>query len=381
MNSYERVYMAYTKQKSDRVPIYCGSVSSKFASKVLGRQAYVGGGSQRYFETLALWQGKDAHDEFLAKSKQDALDWASILDVDFVRFAYWRYPRKPSERIDEYTFFYERSDKTGYVMRYYPDSELFQCVKDTAPILNNPDQLENLVIASENSAEKYVPSFEAYKDYLDAMAYFHYEKATYTGGLSLAIPNTEPLWLEATILRPDLVDRFLEAQLQRALKNIPMLAAVGSRFVFGGGDCAGNRGLLYSPSVFKKHIVPRLRQISDKCKQYGIFHSFGSDGNFWDVADSLYIDAGIDAHYEADCKCGMDIRSIKRKYPHITVLGGISSSTLDTGTEEDVKVQVMEALSAAKEYGGAIVGCSNLVTATTPMKNFTLMMDLLHRRR
>ncbi len=371
--------MAYTKQKSDHVPIYCGSVSSKFASDVLGRKAYVGGGSQRYEETFALWQGKGAHDEFLAKSKQDALDWASKLDVDFVRSSYWRYPRKPDQMMDETTFLYKRPDKTHYVMRYYPQYELFSCIEDTLPQMNDPDQLEKTVAYHEKSAENYTPSPESYKDYLDTMNYYHYEKATYTGGLSLAIPNTEPLWLEATILRPDLVDRYLEAQLTRALKNIPLLAAVGSRFVFGGGDCAGNRGLLYSPDVFKKHVAPRLRKISDTCKQYGIFHSFGSDGYFWDVADSLYIDAGIDAHYEADCKCGMDIRSIKRKYPHITVIGGISSSTLDTGDEKEIRTQVMEAINAAKEYGGAIVGCSNLVTANTPIKNFNLMMELLHK--
>jgi hypothetical protein len=215
------------------------------------------------------------------------------------------------------------------------------------------------------------------RDY--AMWIWKYEKATYTGGLSLAVPNTEPIWLEATVLRPDLVDRYLDVQMNRALKNIPVLAAVGSKFVFGGGDCAGNRGLLYSPAVFKNQIVPRLRRISDKCKEYGIFHSFGSDGYFWDVADSLYIDSGIDAHYEADCICGMDIRSIRSKYPNITVLGGISSATLETGTEDEVRAQTMEAINAAKELGGAIVGCSNLITPATPMKNFTLMMDLLHR--
>jgi hypothetical protein len=379
MNSYRRVYMAYTKQPYDHVPIYCGSVSSAFASKVLGKEAYVGGGVQRYREALALWQGKEAHQEFLEKSKQDAWDWASKLDFDLVRHFYWRYPRKPDERLDEYTFLFKRPDQTYYIMRYYPESELFQCVKDTAPPIDDVDKLEDIVLTMEKNEEKYNPTFELYKDYLDTMAYFKYEKATYTGGLSLAVPSTEPIWLEATVLRPDLVDRYLDVQMNRALKNIPVLAAVGSKFVFGGGDCAGNRGLLYSPAVFKNQIVPRLRRISDKCKEYGIFHSFGSDGYFWDVADSLYIDSGIDAHYEADCICGMDIRSIRSKYPNITVLGGISSATLETGTEDEVRAQTMEAINAAKELGGAIVGCSNLITPATPMKNFTLMMDLLHR--
>jgi len=379
MNSYERVLMAYTKQKSDHVPIYCGSVSSEFASLVLGRDAYVGGGKQRYNETLALWNGPDAYEEFLAKSRQDAYDWAKLMDFDLVRPSYWRYKHKPGERLDGNTFKYDRPDGSYWIMRYYPKSELFQTVKDTAPVIDNVDELEKTVESFEKSAAGYNPVPSAYSDYLDAMSYFKYQKAVYTGGLSLAIPNVSSLWYEAVALRPDLVDRYLEAQLIRALKNIPLLSAIGARFVFGGGDCAGNQGLMYSPKVFNEMLVPRFKKISDACHKYGIFHTFGSDGNFWAVSDSLYIDSGIDGHYEADCLCGMDIRSIKKRYPHITVIGGISSTTLDRGTKEQVEKETMEAIFAAKEFGGAIVGCSNLVTATTPMDNFVLMMDLLHK--
>ena len=55
MNSYRRVYMAYTKQPYDHVPIYCGSVSSACIEGI-GKRTYVGGGVQRYREALALWQ-------------------------------------------------------------------------------------------------------------------------------------------------------------------------------------------------------------------------------------------------------------------------------------------------------------------------------------
>lgn len=381
MNSYERVLMAYTKQKSDHVPIYCGSVSSGFASKILGREAYVGGGIQRYRETLALYNGEDAHKEFLERSRQDAFDWAEKLDLDFVRTSYWRYPTKPDEKIGDHAFKYYNEDNTYKIMKFYPESELFECVEDTGKGPREPDDLEPLVEALEEAAENYIPSPSAYDEYLDAMKYFNYQKASYAGGLSVAVPNTSALWYEACALRPDLVDRYLECQLIRALKNIPLLSAAGVRFVFGGGDCAGNQGLMYSPKMFKEMVVPRFRKISDKCKKYGIFHTFGSDGDFWAVADSLYIDSGIDGHYEADCSCGMDIRSVRSKYPHITVIGGISAATLSSGNLSMVKKEVFEAISAAKEYGGAIVGCSNLVSPDTPMENFSLMMDILHREK
>lgn len=381
MNSYERVLMAYTKQKSDHVPIYCGSVSSGFASKILGREAYVGGGIQRYRETLALYNGEDAHKEFLERSRRDAYEWAEKLDVDFVRTSYWRYPVKPDEKIDDHTFKYINKDGSYKIMKFFPDAELFECMEDTSKGPEEPDDLESVVEAMEESTEKYTPSPDAYNDYLDAMKYFKYQKASYAGGLSVAVPNTSALWYEACALRPDLVDRYLECHLKRALKNIPMLSAAGVKFVFGGGDCAGNHGLMYSAKMFREMVVPRFRKISDKCHKYGLYHTFGSDGNFWAVSDSLYIDSGIDGHYEADCTCGMDIRSVRSKYPNITVIGGIGAATLSSGTQAMVKEQVSEAINAAKEYGGAVVGCSNLLSQDTPMENFTLMMDILHREK
>jgi hypothetical protein len=379
MNSYERVLMAFTKQKSDHVPIYCGSVSSRIASQILGHDAYIGGSIQSYRETLALFHGEEAHKEFLERSRQDAYDWAAANELDLVRTTYWRYNYKPSKIIDEYTFRYDREDGTYWIMKFFPEPELFQCVADTAHVIDDVDMLEAEVINQEKYTERYVPSPSAHSDYIDAMKYFAYEKASYTGGIALAIPNTSAIWYECVAARPDLVDRYLEALMKRALKNIPLISAIGAKFVYGGGDCACNRGLMYSNEVFRSMVVPRFRKISDACHKYGLFHTFGSDGYFWDVADSLYIDSGIDGHYEADCTCGMDIRSVRSRYPNITVIGGIGASTLDRGSKEQVKKQVMEAVSAAKEYGGAIVGCSNLVSPSTPIGNFELMMELLHK--
>ena len=378
MNGFSRVLMAYSKQKSDRVPIYCGSVSSQTASHYLGHEAYVGGGVQRWREARALYDGADALAEFLERSAADALAWAKICDFDFVRPAYWRYGIKPSEIIDDCTFRFRRADGTEYVMRYVPSSEVFDCVYDSAPPLEDPDDLEAQVERMEENAANYVPNLD-FTDYHRAMAHFNYQRASYVGGLSLAIPNVSQLWYEAVVLRPDLVERYLEAQLTVALKNIPVIAASGARFVFGGGDCAGGRGLIYSPEVFRKLLIPRFRKISDTCKQYSIYHTFGSDGRFWDVADDLYIDAGIDGHYELDVASGMGIRAMREKYPHITCIGGISAATLESGTKEAIIAEVTESMTAAKELGGAIIGCSNLISPSTPIANVDLMLELQHK--
>ncbi|HOR89001.1 MAG TPA: hypothetical protein PK761_00850, partial [Clostridia bacterium] len=173
MNSYERVMAAFSKEKSDHVPIYCGSVSSRVASQVMGRTMYVGGGIQQYRESLARFRGEQAHKEFVEKSRQDAFDWNEAMDFDYVRPSYWRYRYKPTKMLDDVTFYYEREDGTHWIMKYFDEYELFACMEDTKKDVDNPDLLEEEVINMEQYNKKYVPDISMHSDYIDTMSYFN----------------------------------------------------------------------------------------------------------------------------------------------------------------------------------------------------------------
>jgi len=107
MTSGERVLAAFQQRTTDRVPVHHLGFSSEIASALLGREAYVGGGIQQWREARALWQGGDAHQEFLDRSFQDAIDIALLCEHDIVRPSYWRHNVIPTRRIDENTFLYE----------------------------------------------------------------------------------------------------------------------------------------------------------------------------------------------------------------------------------------------------------------------------------
>ena len=94
MKPWERVLAAFEHRPADKVPIYQAGLSSGVASAVLGREAYVGGGIQQWRESRALWNGPDAHQEFLERSIQDPIDLAEALDLDLVRPVYWRRSRR-----------------------------------------------------------------------------------------------------------------------------------------------------------------------------------------------------------------------------------------------------------------------------------------------
>jgi len=126
MTPKERVSAAFEKRKPDKVPVHHIGFSSDVASALLGREAYVGGGSQQWREAKALYEGEEAHREFLERSFRDAIDVALLCDHDVVRSGYWRYNVKPTKRIDDNTFLYAYGDEANWrVLRYDPPSE--QC--------------------------------------------------------------------------------------------------------------------------------------------------------------------------------------------------------------------------------------------------------------
>lgn len=376
----DRVAAAFEHQPTDRIPIYQSGFSSRAASMVLGREAYVGGGIQQFREVCALWDGPDAHEEFIRRSRQDAWDLARKLDLDIVRPAYWRLTEKPTRRIDEHTFFFGSEDREWKVMRFDPQHELFPVVDRGPAGALTLEGIERRVIEMEESTEIYPGCLDELDDYMAANEELGSERMVYGIGVGIGLPY-ESIWLEAIAARRDLVKRYLDVVADRACRMPAKLAEMGLKYIFGGGDFASKHGPFYSPLVFRELMLPPLKRISEACHAAGTYHLFASDGNLWPVADDLFGASGVDGYYEVDRQSGMDLRRLRRTFLHLILLGGISSETLHIGSKEDVIHETRDALDAAKEYGSIVVGCSNQIVPPTPAENFWAMMDTLHSER
>jgi len=379
----ERVAAIFEHEPTDRVPIYMGSMSSRVASEILGRpRACTGGGVVQYYESCAWWEGgDDGHAEFEERAFQDAIDLPRALDLDYVRPAYWRLREKPTQRIDECTFLYGEPDGVYRVMRFDPDTELYQIIDQHPKPVTTIEGIERQVEVMEKHLPDYKPTETIAADWRKAMDLHGDVRAVQAGGVGVGIPNRDPVWLMAVALRPDLIGRYLDGMAERNCRKAEVLGRLGARYAHGGGDFAGRNGPNYSPKAFHELMLPALRKTSDGCHRHGVYHMFASDGDLWPVADDLFGASGVDAFYEIDVRAGMDLRRLRHTFPHLTLLGGINSYTLHRGTPDDVVRETLAALEAAHELGSMMIGCSNLVVSQTPMDNFWAMMETLWANR
>ncbi|MFW5867863.1 MAG: uroporphyrinogen decarboxylase family protein [Armatimonadota bacterium] len=378
MTGKERVMATFEGREFDRVPIYCAGLSGRIASHVLGREAFVGHGMQRYRESVARWEGW--LDEFEERTRDDVLEVSEKLDLDLVRPVYWRYPHDPIERINEYTFMYGDEDAYWWVMRFDPETELYQeC--DRAP-LEEPT-IENVIRMTEQSEEAAEnspgPTPDSFPDLQAAIEYYGDRRAIPGSGTGVSIPR-ERHWLEAMITHTDVVRRYLVARARINCKTIPVMAGMGLKILFGGGDFAGKNGPLYGPKQFHECMLPALQIVSECCHEHDTWHFFASDGNLWPVAEDLFGNSGVDGFYEIDIRCEMTLERVRDAFPHLRLCGGIASETLHQGTVEDVKAEARAALEVARRRGQIVVGVSNQVVPATPLENFDAMMETLHEQ-
>lgn len=385
MNSRERVEAAFCAAETDKVPIAHVSFSSQVASDILGREAFVGFGVQEWREAKALWEGPAAHAEFLERSYRDTLQLNRQTDQDLLRFSYGRCPTRPTRRVDEYTFLFEDGPPERHrILQYDPQHEHYSVVRALHPRPPRTfEDLEAQVEAAERALETYRPTradFSPTDLTMRARRELGDAYAIRASGASIAIPRDE-IWLEATVLRPALVGRLLDVQVERAVRAAKPLVEEGFRYLFGGGDFAGNQGPLYSPRVFHDLMAPRLARMSQALHALGARWLFASDGDLWPVADDLFGASGVDGYYEIDSDAGMDLVRLRERFPRLTLVGNISSRLLHRGSRREVEEAVHRCVEEAKRLKGVLVGVSNMVMPGTPAENVWTMIETLRKHR
>jgi uroporphyrinogen decarboxylase len=137
-----------------------------------------------------------------------------------------------------------------------------------------------------------------------------------------------------------------------------------------GDDFATQRGLLFSPSLWRRFLKPRYARLFEMGKRMGKFIWFHSCGDITAVLPDL-IDIGVDVWETVQLHTlPLSPQKLKRNYGrHITFFGGVNTQRLPFQKPEEVRAEVVRCIELLGEGGGYICGPDHHIKPDVPAEN------------
>jgi uroporphyrinogen decarboxylase len=185
------------------------------------------------------------------------------------------------------------------------------------------------------------------------------------------------LFLEGMILRPDLIDRYLSAQMKSRYLMIDEAFKRGVDGVLGGNDWASSTGPLISPKHFRRFILPHFHQLVHLCHVNGKVMVKHTDGDIRRIESILLDESGIDGWHPVDPTVGLTISDYKQRYgKQITLIGNVNcGTTLVNGTRDDVINETKAVIRAGAPGGGFVLSSSNSIHTGVNPELYQAMLD------
>ena len=150
--------------------------------------------------------------------------------------------------------------------------------------------------------------------------------------------------------------------------------------VFVSDDIAGQQSLLMAPSLWTRHLQPRLRRWCELIHGHGLKVFYHTDGAARPLLRPI-LDCGVDVLNPIQHACpGMDLAELKREFGHRVVFhGGVDNQTvLPRGTPDDVRAEVRKCRRLLGADGAGYICCScHNVQAGTPLENILAMVETM----
>lgn len=111
-----------------------------------------------------------------------------------------------------------------------------------------------------------------------------------------------------------------------------------------GNDMGSQRGLMLSPEMVRRFVIPGCKKLVEQAHSYGLKVIYHSCGSIVDIIPDL-IEAGVDViHPIQALAAGMEPKGLKEKFgDKVSFCGGVDTQDLlVNGSEEDVRRKVQE---------------------------------------
>jgi uroporphyrinogen decarboxylase len=195
---------------------------------------------------------------------------------------------------------------------------------------------------------------------------------------TMGIPNGESMVETARRLfeEPDDVKRGLEQSANNAIENGKRQIDAGAECLTMCADYCFNSGPFLSPSMFAEFVTPYLHRIIETHKSNGAYTIKHTDGDIMPVLDQL-VSCGPNALHSLDPQAGVDIAEVKRLVgDKVCLAGNVNCGLMQTGTDEEVRQNIIYSITHGKPGGSYIFCTSNVAFKGMPLERYLLMMEL-----
>lgn len=193
--------------------------------------------------------------------------------------------------------------------------------------------------------------------------------------------------LEQAMMDLVLEPEFLTAALDKIeyiqtamLENVFAQTGDALDFLFISDDMGSQKGLLFSPDLWREFIKPRFKRWCDMAHANGCKVLHHTDGACRPLIPE-YIEIGVDILNPVQHKCaGMEMSALKRDFgEQLAFHGGVDTQDVLPFRDADAvrKETQMCADQLGKEGGFICCSCHN-VQAGTPVENIVAMIETIH---
>lgn len=185
------------------------------------------------------------------------------------------------------------------------------------------------------------------------------------------------LFVKAIYSRPRVIRKILQEVTDYAIGLGKAFIESGVDLIWIPDDLGTVDGPFLSPGVFRRVILPYLREVVGSFKKRNVKVFLHCDGQIMPLIDDL-IDIGLDGLHPIERKAGMSLAQMKSMYgDRITLIGNVDATELlPHGNEEDIRRQVLECLKTAAPGGGYILASDHSIHEGVPAGNAKTMFRL-----
>ena len=142
-------------------------------------------------------------------------------------------------------------------------------------------------------------------------------------------------------------------------------------------DYCFNTNPFFRPDQFDEFIVPWLKQGIEEYRRLGYYSIKHTDGNMMPILKQM-ADCKPDAIHSLDPQGGVSIPEVRKIVgDDICLIGNVNCGLLQTGTEEELREDVLRSLREGMANGrGYIFSTSNCAYTGLPLERYEKMIDL-----